>query len=64
MNQLGVLLKMYIGSRIPRVVLKSCTTLCNQPQTIAHEVFLSMGFSWQECFSGLPFPPLEDLPDP
>jgi len=23
-----------------------------------------MGFSRQECWSGLPFPPPEDLPDP
>ena len=23
----------------------------------------SMGFFWQEYWSGLPFPPLEDLPD-
>ena len=24
----------------------------------------SMGFFWQEYWSGLPFPPLEDLPNP
>ena len=23
-----------------------------------------MGFSWQDYWSGLPFPPAEDLPDP
>ena len=25
---------------------------------------LSVGFHWQEYWSGLPFPPLEDLPNP
>ena len=34
------------------------------PQTIAHQASLSMGFSWQEYWSGLPFPPPADLPDP
>ena len=32
--------------------------------TIARQAPLSMGFSRQECWSGLPFPPLWDLPDP
>ena len=32
--------------------------------TIAHQAPLSMGFSRQEYWSGLPFPPLGDLPDP
>ena len=32
--------------------------------TVAHQAPLSMGFSQQECWSGLPFPPLGDLPDP
>ena len=34
------------------------------PQTIAHQAPLSMEFSRQECWSGLPFPSPEDLPDP
>ena len=29
-----------------------------------HQALLSMGFSRQEYWSGLPFPPLGDLPDP
>ena len=33
-------------------------------QTIAHQVSLFMGFSRQEYCSGLPFPPLGDLPYP
>ena len=34
------------------------------PRTIAHQAPLSMGFSRQEYWSGLPRPPPEDLPDP
>ena len=32
--------------------------------TVAHQAPLSMGFSKQEYWSGLPFPSLRDLPDP
>ena len=32
--------------------------------TVAHQAPLSMGFSRQEYWSGLPFLPPEDLPDP
>ena len=32
--------------------------------TVAHQAPLSMGFSRQEYWSGLPFPPPGDLPDP
>ena len=34
------------------------------PRTLAHLAPLSMGFSRQEYWSGLPFPPSGDLPDP
>ena len=34
------------------------------PWTVARQAPLSMGFSRQERWSGLPFPPLGDLPDP
>ena len=34
------------------------------PRTVAHQDPLSMGFSRQEYWSGLPFPPPVDLPDP
>ena len=33
------------------------------PQTVAHQVPLSMEFSRQENWSGLPFPPPGDLPN-
>ena len=34
------------------------------PQTVVHLPPLSMGFSRQEYWSGLPFSPLGDLPEP
>ena len=34
------------------------------PWTVAHQVPLSMGFSRQGYWSGLPFPPPGNLPDP
>ena len=34
------------------------------PWTVACQAPLSIGFSWQEYWSGLPFPPPGDLPDP
>ena len=39
---------------------QSCLTLCDPPC----QTPLSMGFSRQECWSGLPFPTPGDLPDP
>ena len=40
-----------------------CLTLFN-PMDCAHQAPLAMGFSKQEYWSGLPCPPLEDLPNP
>ena len=34
------------------------------PWTVAYQAPLSMGFSRQECWNGLPFPSPGDLPDP
>ena len=34
------------------------------PWIVAHQAPLSMGFSRQEYWSGLPFPSPQDLPDP
>ena len=41
---------------------QSCLTLA--PWSLAHQAPLSMGFSRQEYWSGLPFPSPGDLPDP
>ena len=42
----------------------SCVRLCVTPWTVAHQAPLSMGFCRQEYWSGLPFCPPGDLPDP
>ena len=34
------------------------------PWTVTHQALLSTGFPRQEYWSGLPFPSLEDIPDP
>ena len=44
-------------------IVQSCLTLCD-PWAVAHQVLLSMGFSLQEYWNGVPFPPPGDLPDP
>ena len=40
-----------------------CVQLCVTPWTVAYQAPLSMWFSRQECWSGLPCPPLGSLPD-
>ena len=45
------------------LVAKSCPTVVT-PWTVAHQVPLSIGFSRQEYWSGLPFPSPGDLPNP
>ena len=44
--------------------LLSCVQLFATPWTVAHQASLSMGFSRQEYWSGLPFPSPGDLPNP
>ena len=44
-------------------VTQACPTRCD-PMTAARQAPLSMGFSRQEHWSGLPCPPPGDLPDP
>ena len=55
------------------LVTMSCPAVCNPMDCcmlgfhVLHylpEFSLSMGFSWQEYWSGVPFPPPRDLPDP
>ena len=45
------------------LVAKSCPTLATL-WTVAHQAPLSMGFSRQGYWNGLPFPSPGDLPDP
>ena len=42
----------------------SCVQLFATPWTVAYQASLSMGFSRQEYWSGLPFSSPGDLPDP
>ena len=44
-------------------VAQSYLILCN-PWTVAHQAPLSVGFSLQEYWSGVIFPPPGDFPDP
>ena len=46
------------------LVSMSCLILFATPWTVACQAALSMGFPWQEYWSGLPFPSPEDLSDP
>ena len=43
---------------------QSCSTLGDLMDLQSTQTSLSMGFSWQEHWSGLPFPPQGDLPHP
>ena len=54
---------LYQESESESEVTQSCPTLWD-PWTVAHQTPLSMGFSRQEYWSGLPFPSPGDLPDP
>ena len=51
-----------INSFMCMLVAWSCLTLCN-PWTVARHAPLSMEFSRQEYWSGLPFPSPGDRPD-
>ena len=49
-----------MNDSVGRLVVSNSATLW----TVAHQALLSMGFSRQEYWSGLPFPPPGNLPDP
>ena len=51
------------GESMHAKLLQSCPTLCNL-WTVVRQAPLSMGFSRQEHWSGLPCPPLGDHPNP
>ena len=50
--------------KIKVLVHQSCPALCDPMDYIAHQTPLSMEFSRQEYWNGLPFPSPGDLPDP
>ena len=51
------------SEKVKMLVIQSRQTLCN-PMDVAHQAPLSIGFSRQEYWSGLPFPPPRGLSDP
>ena len=56
-----------LSSRSSHAYVLSCFShvwLFVTPWTVAHQTPLSMGFFRQEYWSGLPFPPPGDLPEP
>ena len=58
-------LRSYLQSymKVKVLVTQSCLTLCN-PMDCTHQAPMSMEFSRQEYWSGLPFPFPGDLPNP
>ena len=52
-----------VGTRMCAKSLQSCVQLFVTPWTVAHRAPLSMGFSRQEYWSGLPCPPPGNLSD-
>ena len=56
-------LKVFWNTYLLCSVASSCESLCD-PMDVAYQVPLAMGFPRQEHWSGLPFPPPGDLPDP
>ena len=50
--------------KLYKVKSLNCVRLFATPWTVAYQALLSMGFSSQEYWSGLPFPSPGDLPNP
>ena len=64
-SMISAMLNTYIYARVcVCVCVFSHVWLFITPWTVAHQAPLSMGFSRQEYWSGLPCPPLGDFPNP
>ena len=65
-SQINTQIFLKIKSTMKRGEVKSLSRvqLFATPWTVAYQAPLSMGFSRQEYWSGLPLPSLEDLPHP
>ena len=59
----GTVFLLWVFPHCGGLTAKLCTTFAT-PWTVAHQSPLSMGFSRQEYWNGLPFPSPGDLPDP
>ena len=64
MNTTSLFLLPCSGILVSCVCVISCFWLFATPWTVAHQPPLSMEFSRQEYWCGLPFPPPGDLPNP
>ena len=64
MNMFTPIFTVFSKCRASSVQLFSCVLLFVTPWISACQASLSMGFSRQEYWSGLPFPPPGDLSDP
>ena len=62
--QSSTYLPTYLPISVHAKLLQSCPTLCDPMDYIACQAPLSMGFSRQEYWSGLPCPPPGNLPNP
>ena len=64
-NYLGFFFRFFSIMKV-KVKVKSLSRvqLFATPWTVAYQASLSIGFSRQQCWSGLPFPSPGDLPDP
>ena len=59
------ILWLYCSLRVPRsLVTQSCPTFCNPNGLQPADLLCPWGFSRKEYWSGLPFPPPGDLPNP
>ena len=63
-NQLGLICERALLGRLGVLCVCSVASDSVTPWTVAHQAPLSMKFSRQEYWSGLPFPSPGDLPDP
>ena len=61
---MGHYVKFFFFSIVWVLSYLSHVQLCETLWTVAHQAPLSIGFSRQEYWSGLPYPPPRDLPNP
>ena len=64
MSRESLLLLFFTFFKTVQVRSVSRVRLFATPRTVAYQAPPSMGFSRQECWSGLPFPSPGDLPNP
>ena len=63
-NYMDILYSNCLFMKVKKVLVAQCVWLFVTPWTVACQPLLSMEFSRQEHWKGLPFPSAEDLPNP